>query len=160
MKAVLLMAFLFGISCSVSKNISEDFYFSCVSDYGYNIYASPDCKGETVVFIPSRTTLYTKTPKTRKRVFVTYGSVNGWISKPRFKSISRTSYKILPQALIAEQDSLLARSKSSKIYALPNNKSSYSPNSFAPKTIHVKGYYRKDGTYVRPHTRSAPRRRY
>lgn len=26
-------------------------------------------------------------------------------------------------------------------------------------TVHVKGYYRKDGTYVRPHTRRAPRRR-
>lgn len=25
--------------------------------------------------------------------------------------------------------------------------------------VHVDGYYRKDGTYVRPHTRSAPRRR-
>ena len=25
-------------------------------------------------------------------------------------------------------------------------------------TVHVRGYYRKDGTYVRPHTRSAPRR--
>jgi hypothetical protein len=25
--------------------------------------------------------------------------------------------------------------------------------------VHVKGYYRKDGTYVQPHTRSAPRRK-
>lgn len=28
-----------------------------------------------------------------------------------------------------------------------------------PKTVHVKGYYRKDGTYVRSHYRSPPRRR-
>lgn len=27
-----------------------------------------------------------------------------------------------------------------------------------PKTVHVKGYYRKDGTYVRGHYRSSPRR--
>ena len=27
-----------------------------------------------------------------------------------------------------------------------------------PKNIHVRGYYRKDGTYVRGHYRSAPRR--
>lgn len=26
-------------------------------------------------------------------------------------------------------------------------------------TVHVKGYYRKDGTYVRPHTRRAPRKK-
>ena len=28
----------------------------------------------------------------------------------------------------------------------------------ARKPVHVKGYYRKDGTYVRPHTRRAPNR--
>ena len=28
-----------------------------------------------------------------------------------------------------------------------------------PKTVHVRGYYRKDGTYVRGHYRSRPRRR-
>lgn len=27
------------------------------------------------------------------------------------------------------------------------------------RTVQVKGYYRKDGTYVKPHTRSAPRRK-
>lgn len=35
----------------------------------------------------------------------------------------------------------------------------YKPSSSTgrPKTVHVKGYHRKDGTYVRPHMRSAPR---
>lgn len=28
-----------------------------------------------------------------------------------------------------------------------------------PGRVDVKGYYRKDGTYVKPHTRSAPRRK-
>lgn len=28
-----------------------------------------------------------------------------------------------------------------------------------PKTVHVNGYYRKDGTYVKPHYRSAPKRK-
>lgn len=37
---------------------------------------------------------------------------------------------------------------------------SYSPGSSSSGgTVSVRGYYRKDGTYVRPHTRSAPRRR-
>lgn len=34
-----------------------------------------------------------------------------------------------------------------------------SPATGRPKTVHVRGYYRKDGTYVRGHYRSAPRRR-
>ena len=36
-----------------------------------------------------------------------------------------------------------------------NKKSSYTGTG----EVHVKGYYRKDGTYVRPHTRKAPTRR-
>jgi hypothetical protein len=33
-----------------------------------------------------------------------------------------------------------------------------SPATGRPKTVNVRGYYRKDGTYVRGHYRSAPRR--
>lgn len=32
-------------------------------------------------------------------------------------------------------------------------------NTYSGGPVYVKGYYRKDGTYVRPHTRRAPRRR-
>jgi hypothetical protein len=40
-----------------------------------------------------------------------------------------------------------------------SSRPSYSYNkSYKPKTVRVKGYYRKNGTYVRPHTRSKPRR--
>ncbi|SDJ98181.1 hypothetical protein [Flavobacterium noncentrifugens] len=38
----------------------------------------------------------------------------------------------------------------------PAASSSHLPSG---KTVQVKGYTRKDGTYVRPHTRSAPRRK-
>lgn len=37
--------------------------------------------------------------------------------------------------------------------------SSYRSSSSSGGSVHVKGYTRKDGTYVKPHTRSAPRRR-
>ena len=35
--------------------------------------------------------------------------------------------------------------------------SSY-PSGYSSGTVHVKGYYRKNGTYVQPYTRRAPRR--
>lgn len=37
-----------------------------------------------------------------------------------------------------------------------SSNSSYTPSG---RAVNVKGYYRKDGTYVRPHTRRAPGRR-
>jgi hypothetical protein len=48
-------------------------------------------------------------------------------------------------------------------YGGNNSKKSKSYSSTAKstsgKTVQVKGYYRKNGTYVKPHTRSAPKRR-
>jgi hypothetical protein len=43
------------------------------------------------------------------------------------------------------------------LHRAPDPAPSYSPSTGG--TVHVRGYYRKDGTYVRPHTRSSPRRR-
>ncbi|MGB5105567.1 MAG: thermonuclease family protein [Candidatus Zixiibacteriota bacterium] len=41
-----------------------------------------------------------------------------------------------------------------------DNSPSYEvPSSSSEKTVKVKGYFRKDGTYVKPHTRSKPRRK-
>ncbi|AQX10870.1 hypothetical protein [Elizabethkingia meningoseptica] len=47
----------------------------------------------------------------------------------------------------------------SKTYKKPTSSYDYTPNTSSSGTVHVKGYTRKDGTYVSPHTRSAPRRR-
>lgn len=43
------------------------------------------------------------------------------------------------------------------LHRAPDPTPSYSGSTGG--TVHVRGYYRKNGTYVRPHTRSAPRRR-
>lgn len=42
---------------------------------------------------------------------------------------------------------------------VPRSTPTYSSNSTAGTDVSVRGYYRKDGTYVRPHTRSAPGRK-
>ncbi|MBJ8452868.1 hypothetical protein I6M90_16095 [Acinetobacter bereziniae] len=45
-------------------------------------------------------------------------------------------------------------------YSSPNYSYKYTPSAnYGSKTVHVNGYTRRDGTYVRPHTRSAPRSR-
>lgn len=67
--------------------------------------------------------------------------------------------------------STINSSSSSKVTspAPPTHSSSYIPVSSVygeiseitgrPKTVHVNGYYRKDGTYVKPHYRSPPKRK-
>ncbi len=56
----------------------------------------------------------------------------------------------------------LPRSPSTPAPGCAENGSCYgdiSSTTFRPKTVHVPGYYRSDGTYVRGHYRSAPRRK-
>ena len=43
-------------------------------------------------------------------------------------------------------------------YGYSGGYSSGGGSSYGSKGVSVRGYYRKDGTYVRPHTRSRPRR--
>lgn len=49
------------------------------------------------------------------------------------------------------------RENSAPSYSTPP--SSSNDYEYRPKTVQVRGYTRKDGTYVAPHTRSAPRKR-
>lgn len=59
----------------------------------------------------------------------------------------------LAQAELAEDEKTALPKKTHERHT-----SSYSPPSNSSSgTVHVRGYYRKDGTYVRPHTRRRPR---
>jgi hypothetical protein len=62
-------------------------------------------------------------------------------------------------AMALSTGSLSCASMSSLKVSEPAGEVSQPSSSRTPGTdVHVKGYYRKDGTYVRPHTRSAPGR--
>lgn len=152
MRKLILLLVLFA-SCSTSKDLANSTYYECTGKYGYHLYATSECKGETVAFIPYNIAVYTKTPKKRENVFVSYGSKHGYARNPKFKEKRNTGFKIIPSQIVTMQDSMLAIYNSQVNYSSP---SYYTPSSGA-KTIQVKGYTRKDGTYVRPHTRSAPR---
>jgi hypothetical protein len=62
-----------------------------------------------------------------------------------------------PPALVASE------SATSPATIAPEPNETVSPSTSTPTStggpVQVRGYYRKDGTYVRPHTRSAPRRK-
>jgi hypothetical protein len=63
-----------------------------------------------------------------------------------------------PQASSSVQPAASSSSTTSISLPCAENGSCYGdPNANGvPKTVHVNGYYRKDGTYVRGHYRSAP----
>lgn len=93
----------------------------------------------------------TNRPKT---VFVSgYYRKDGMYVRSHYRSLPRGSTAIRGPPLVSDN-----------LRFQPNvaeNDSYYgeiSVNTGRPKTVHVRGYYRKDGTYVRGHYRSKPRR--
>ena len=116
---------------------------SCVNYYNVTVNAetilySSENDGSSIVYsVPSGSSVYIKGKNSRKYRKIKYGNYVGWAYYPNYTTPSYYS----------------SRSDSS-----PSSRSSSSYSS-PGKTVNVKGYYRKNGTYVKPHTRSAPRRK-
>lgn len=76
---------------------------------------------------------------------------------PTTTSVSRQSSTAIPGPWLA--DNLSNRATSARVAENGSHYGEISPATGRPKTVEVRGYYRRDGTYVRGHYRSAPRRR-
>lgn len=88
--------------------------------------------------------------------FVKHDKKKGWI---KIGDVDRTANSYSPSAGPAANYQPPAYSSSVPSYSSPS--SSYSPPrppDSESKSVHVRGYTRKDGTYVAPYTRRAPRR--
>ena len=134
MKKLLILLFFILIFGSCTTN-----YFLCETAGPVKLYASPNTNS-TYIEVPVGKNLIS-TGKYKKYRRAKYGNKRGYVYKTRFDSETST-YKY-----------------SHSNHALSNStKYKYKPTSTGG-TVQVKGYYRKDGTYVKPHTRRAPSRR-
>ncbi len=122
---------------------------SCVNYYNVTVNAetvlySSGNDGSSVVYsVPSGSSVYIKGKKSKKYRKIKYENYAGWAYYPNYTA--STNYSS------SSSSSSSSSTRSSSNYSSPG------------KTVNVKGYYRKNGTYVRPHTRSSPgsgRRRY
>ena len=122
---------------------------SCVNYYNVTVNAdtvlySSGNDGSSVVYrVPSGSSVYIKGKKSKRYRKIKYRNYAGWAYYPDYTASSNYSSR--------SSSSSSSSTRSSSNYSSPG------------KTVNVKGYYRKNGTYVRPHTRSSPgsgRRRY
>lgn len=120
-------------------------FTSCTTNY-YTVLLNEDTtiykNGDSLNFItsvPKNTQVYISNKSNRKNFKkIKWGNYYGWAYNPNYTTYS--SYTPVSQS---------------------SYRSIYSPSSSKSSggSVSVKGYYRKDGTYVKPHTRSAPKRR-
>jgi hypothetical protein len=138
----ILFIILFFPSCDTY------YYITNVEDiYLYNSPSKND-DNKDVILIPAGTYYYS-THKNKRFRKIKFKNVKGYAFNPYFDN----PYYV-PSI---KSDSKITSSQTST--STQTNSSSYNSTSSRPKTVNVKGYYRKDGTYVKPHTRSAPRKK-
>lgn len=88
---------------------------------------------------------------------------SNWYCVDGYQKVGNSCVSIFASSGSSESTKATSSSPSSASVVTPacaENGSCYgdiSENTGRPKTIHVEGYYRKDGTYVRGHYRSKPR---
>lgn len=151
-KSFLLLIFIFILnSCVVYKFENYVTIEPVTISYGY---------GNKVIHepLPSGTLLSFSNNKEKKGYAIYYKKKKWYLDSKYYSSI------------VTYSDYLAFYKKTDDVQVIPssnhyNNSSSSRSNSNSYKSthsggkVHVKGYYRKDGTYVRPHTRSAPKRK-
>ncbi len=136
--------FLLLLSITGCKNV----YYVGLTDTPSALFSSEDTlyhDQESMTVIPAREKILIK-KKIRKGLYqVTYRNNSGYIFNPRFSSYRKFHSQI--------DGNLFA-------YSTIKSATSTQKDTYSGGDVSVKGYYRKDGTYVRPHTRSAPSRRH
>lgn len=129
-------------------------YYLMVSNTETPIYSS-DATETLIATIPSNNAFIFSNPYGK----VKYGTINGYspyvvtwrkVVKLRKKQVRNLTFT---SEVGYTYNEILS---SSDVNSVSNTKSKTTSSSAG--TVQVKGYTRKDGTYVKPHTRSAPRR--
>jgi hypothetical protein len=129
MKKILLL-----ILSTLCLSCTNYYYVTTVSETP--LYIKQDEGSEVLVVVPANEPIYVDGKTTKSYRKIKYSNYIGWAWNPLYTgSTDRNSY------------------------TSSSSSSSNSSSSSSSKTVHVKGYTRKDGTYVRPHTRSAPKKR-
>jgi len=140
MKKILFLTviLLFTVSCTTN-------YYTVLLTEDTNLYKNSN-DGTLITSIPKDTKVYISAQSNKKLYKkIKWNNYFGWAYSPNYTSYS-------PYVPVKNYN----RSNTSNPSA---NSYNYRPNTSTGGTVNVKGYTRKDGTYVRPHTRSAPRRK-
>lgn len=144
--------------------------FLCSVDKRIAVYQATDTNNKQPVFFLEygKNVLAQRTKKGFRKI--TYGNRSGYILKRRFsKEIRCTEREV--RNLYFDGDSTYTFRKYKRIYPETaeysnNDSKTSSTRTIAKKEkespggrVQVRGYYRSNGTYVRPHTRSSPGKR-
>ncbi len=143
-------------------------YYLTVSDAETAVYSTLNGIDQPTSIEAGKAFLYLEG---KKNTSIKYGSTNGFSSQlstwRRLKKLSKkqvdhltftTGYGYVYDGIPVTLYNYGRLIKNSPSSGPSSSGSTTRSTTSSGGTVHVKGYTRKDGTYVSPHTRSAPRR--
>ena len=146
--AILIWTFILS-SCTTN-------YYLVSSSEETPVYSQDNVNTDTAIIPANKRFIYWgngKRPKTK------YGQVHGHSSYlTSWSKLAKLNKKQVMELTFKEDTGYYYNQVSNSIYGSGTSGKNSSTSTSSGGTVHVKGYTRKDGTYVRPHTRSAPRR--
>jgi len=162
-KLSLLIAWIliFLTSCTSTRSSapleSINNYYLCIVDTVITLYKF-DNGALPLVTIPVNRQIIVKDRNQPYREVI-YGEYVGYIKYRRFYVENAFDAKKLP-GYVYNNDHTYTYVESVAKAANKSSRTNATSSSSSGGPVRVKGYYRKNGTYVRPHTRSAPTRRH
>lgn len=132
---------IFGF-LSIAISSCSTIYYVGQTTNDVELYTTTDTSADVKYVIPNGSTVLTR-KKSKKFHYIIFGKYKGYAYRPVYLNYRRYNHTV-----------------DGELYGYSSKKKkspSYSGSSSG--TVNVKGYYRKDGTYVGPHTRSSPRKK-
>ena len=151
----LISRFTFVIlTCTIILSSCTTNYYLVSSGEETPVYSQPDVNNSTAIIPANRTFIYWGKGKRAK---TKYGRIYGYSSYlTSWRKLAKLNKKQLTALTFKDDAGYSYNQVSNSTYG--GRTSSKTSSNSSGGTVQVKGYTRKDGTYVRPHTRSAPRR--
>jgi len=129
-------------------------YYLVSSGEETTVYSQPGVNNSTAIIPANRPFIYWGKGKRAK---TKYGQINGYSAYlTSWRNLATLNKKQLTALTFKDDLGYSYNQVSNSTYGGGTRSKKYSTSSGG--TVQVKGYTRKNGTYVRPHTRSAPRK--
>lgn len=134
------------LTISISLFNCSNIYYVGETSEPVKVYSIIDTTTTINYTIPAGSRVLTQ-KKSKKYYYVIYENCKGYVYNPNYKNYHRYNSSI---------DGIIYGYSSTKTQNTNNYNYNSTSKSSSGGTVNVKGYYRKDGTYVRPHTRRSP----
>jgi len=151
MKKILLLT-LFTLI--FSSCITNNYFLSEIDNGGIDIYSERGLVN-----------IYKRIPEGKRILIIgntrriKYGKHIGYIKNTSFRDQIKLTKDQLKNWIFDDELGTYLTKEDYKAAHFKSSSDSSSDKVYSDRTVHVKGYYRKNGTYVRSHTRSAPSHR-